>query len=192
MIHLEITNKNDERLKQSMAKHYTKPKGFVGRSICYAILYNNIYYGHIIGGSCTLFLPGRNEYFKIDKSKFPNIINNIFYHVEKVNGKYPTRNFTSKVLATWRSQISIDWYNKYKNKVIGFESLIEPPRTAELYKKDKWDFVGKTHGYTCKRVSGKEKGVFKNGKRIWDRENLKPKLVYCKKIIPVPCTHDTD
>ena len=49
MIRLEITLKNDERLKQSMAKHYTKPKGFVGRSICYAIYYNDIYYGHIIG-----------------------------------------------------------------------------------------------------------------------------------------------
>ena len=33
MIHLEITSKTDEKLLQSMAKHYTKPKGFVGRSI---------------------------------------------------------------------------------------------------------------------------------------------------------------
>ena len=180
MIHLKITSKTNEKLLQSMAKHYTKPKGFVGRSICYAIYYNNTYYGHIVGGSCTLFLPGRNEYFGIDKSKFQQIVNNVFYHVEKVNGKYPIRNFTSQVLKAWREKINVDWLDKYGDKVIGFESLIEPPRTADLYKKDKWILVGKTYGFTCRRIPGKEKGLFKTGKRIWDRKNLRPKLVFCR------------
>ena len=85
-------------------------------------------------------------------------------------------------MKAWREKINVDWLNKYGNKVIGYESLIEPPRTADLYKKDKWIMVGKTHGYTCRRIPGKEKGLFKTGKRLWDRKNLKPKLVFCRGI----------
>ena len=91
------------------------------------------------------------------------------------------RNFTTKVLQTWRDKISEDWKLKYSNSVIGFESLIEPPRTADLYKKDKWTYLGRTKGYTCKRVSGKETGKY-SGKRIWDYNNLRPKLVYARKV----------
>jgi len=180
MIQLTMTKRTDKNLLKLMEKHYSQPKGFVGRNICYAIYYNNIYYGHIVGGSCTLNLPGRNNFFKVDKSKYNNIINNIFYHIEKVKNKYPLRNFTTKVLKFWRKQIEKDWFKKYGNEVIGFESLIEPPRTADLYKKDKWKYLGKTKGFTCKRVPGKEKGVFKYGKRIWDYKNLRPKLVYAR------------
>ena len=182
MIQLTVTKRTNKNLLELMKKHYSKPKGFVGRNICYAIYYNNVYYGHIVGGSCTLNLPNRNNFFKIDKKKYNNIINNIFYHIEKVKNKYPTRNFTTKVLKFWRKKIEKDWFEKYGNKVIGFESLIEPPRTAELYKKDKWIYLGKTKGFTCKRVPGKEKGIFKYGKRIWDYKNLRPKLVYVRLI----------
>ena len=180
MISLITIPKNNKYLKASMKKHYTKPKGFVGRSICYAIYFNETLYGHILGGSSTLYLKGRNEFFNIDKSKLNNIINNIFYHVEKVDNKYPIRNFTTEVLKAWREQIKIDWQQKYGDKVIGYESLIEPPRTAELYKKDKWVLVGSTFGYTCKRIPGHEKGAFKTGKRVWNKKNLKPKLIFCR------------
>jgi len=180
MIQLTMTKRTDKNLLKLMEKHYSQPKGFVGRNICYAIYYDDVYYGHIVGGSCTLNLPGRNNFFKVDKSKYNNIINNIFYHIEKVKNKYPLRNFTTKVLKFWRKQIEKDWFKKYGNEVIGFESLIEPPRTADLYKKDKWKYLGKTKGFTCKRVPGKEKGVFKYGKRIWDYKNLRPKLVYAR------------
>ena len=181
MITLEKTKRTDYRLLKLMKKHYSQPKGFVGRNICYAINYNKMYYGHIVGGSCTLNLPGRDEFFNITKINYNNIINNIFYHIEKVNGKYPLRNFTTKVLKLWRSTMTNDWKNKYGDYVLGFESLIEPPRTAELYKKDKWVYLSKTKGFTCKRIPGKEKGVFKYGKRVWDYNNLRPKLVYVRK-----------
>ncbi len=177
---LIITKRTDKNLLKLMEKHYSKPKGFVGRNICYAIYYDDIYYGHIVGGSSTLYLKGRNEFFNIDKSKLNNIINNIFYHIEKVKDKYPLRNFTTKVLKCWREQIKKDWFEKYGDEVIGFESLIEPPRTADLYKKDNWVYLGKTKGFTCKRVPGKEKGVFVNGKRVWDKLNLRPKLIYAR------------
>ena len=181
MINLQVTKRTDERLKQLMNVHYSKPKGFVGRNICYAIMHDHNYYGHIIGGSCTLNLPGRDKFFSIEKKDYNRIVNNIFYHIRKVNGAYPMRNFTTKVLQTWRDKISEDWKLKYSNSVIGFESLIEPPRTADLYKKDKWTYLGRTKGYTCKRVSGKETGKY-SGKRIWDYNNLRPKLVYARKV----------
>ena len=92
-----------------MEDHYSKPKGFVGRNICYAIYYNDIRYGSIVGGSATLHLPGRNSFFNIDKTYQNKIGNNIFYHVEKIDGKYPVRNFTSKILKLFRDQIKQDW-----------------------------------------------------------------------------------
>lgn len=96
--------KTDPELKKNMAVHYSQPKGFVGRSICYAVNFDGVLYGHIIGGSSTLHLPNRNEYFGIDKSKLNNIVNNIFFHVEKVNDKYPIRNFTSFILREFRKK----------------------------------------------------------------------------------------
>ena len=51
MIILTQTKRTDSRLLQLMHNHYSQPKGFVGRNICYAITFNDIYYGHIIGGS---------------------------------------------------------------------------------------------------------------------------------------------
>lgn len=179
MLELQMIKRTDPRILENMAIHYSQLKGFVGRNICYAILHNNIYYGSIAGGSATLHLPNRNEYFGIDKSKLNNIVNNIFFHVEK-GDKYPCRNFTQWILSKFRAQIVRDWKAKYGDEVIGFESLVELPRTGECYRRDGWDLIEQTTGYTCKRVSGKGTDNW-SGKRVWDTKNLRPKLVFCKK-----------
>ncbi len=179
MLNLQIIKRTDPRILENMKIHYSQPRGFVGRNICYAILYNNIYYGAIVGGSATLHWPNRNEYFNIDKSKLNNIVNNIFYHIEKVNNEYPCRNFTIMVLSKYRIQISKDWKDKYGDNVIGHESLVELPRTGECYKRDGWNLIGQTIGYTCKRIGGKGTDDW-SGKRIWDTKNLRPKLVFVK------------
>lgn len=181
MIILEITKRTDERLLELMQRHYSRPKGFVGRSICYAILHSGIYYGHIIAGSATRFLPGRNEYLGITIKQLNNVINNIFFHVESIGGKYPLRNFTTRIVKQFVTQSSIDWLSKYEDYVIGFESLVELPRTGELYRRAKWKCVGQTKGYTCKRISGNSTDSW-TGKRVWDTKNLKPKLVFCYKL----------
>lgn len=180
MLTLETIKRTDPRILKNMSIHYSQPKGFVGRNICYAVLFNGVYYGSIVGGSATLHLPNRNEFFNIDKSKLNNIINNIFFHVEKQNGEYPCRWFTVKVLQKFRETIKVDWENKYNDKVIGFETLVELPRTGECYLKDKWTLIGQTIGYTCKRTSGNGTDNW-SGKRVWDTTNLKPKLVFAKK-----------
>lgn len=181
MIRLEITKRTDIRLLERMKIHYSSPKGFVGRNICYAIYYNNDYYGHIVAGSSTRFLPGRNEFFNMDISKLNNVVNNIFYNISKVNNKYPLRNFSSKVLNHFCEQVKTDWFNKYGDKVIGFETLVEKPRIGELYLKSNFIKVGETIGYTCKRQPGKGTDSY-TGRRVWDKINLRPKIVLCKKV----------
>ena len=106
MIVLDITKKTDSRLLALMQKHYSHSSGFVGRSICYAISYDNTYYGHTVAGSATLYLPNRNEFFGITKHDLNKIVNNVFFHVEPINGKYPCRNFVQKVIKAWRERES--------------------------------------------------------------------------------------
>ena len=177
---LIITPKTDKRLLQRMAVHYSQPKGFVGRSICYAITHDSIYYGHIVAGSSTKYLPGRNEFFS--NANLNTIVNNVFYNISKINGAYPYHNFTSSVLRAFMDTCLVDWYKKYGDSVVGFETLIELPRTGELYKRCGFVEVGQTKGYTCKRISGKGTDSW-SGKRVWntDKNSLRPKLVLCYK-----------
>lgn len=185
LLELKTIKRTDPRILANMAVHYSAPKGFVGRNICYAIMFNNIYYGAIVGGSATLHLVGRDEFFGITKqtkkAMLLKIINNIFYHIEKYNGHYPLRNMVPCVLAEFRKRISHDWRAKYGDEVIGFESLIELPRIGDAYKQDGGQEVGITKGQTCKRIAGKGTDGW-TGKRVWDTKNLRPKRVFVRKI----------
>lgn len=88
-----------------MRIHYSQPKGFVGRNICYLIKFNGLHYGTAAFGSSTRFLPGRNEFFGLLSSNdLVKVANNIFYHIEKIDGKYPVRNFTTKVIKSLRER----------------------------------------------------------------------------------------
>ena len=73
----DVTKRTDKRLLRLMLRHYSCPKGFVGRSICYSVCYNSNYYGHIVAGSATRFLPNRNEWVGITIGELNHIINNI-------------------------------------------------------------------------------------------------------------------
>lgn len=180
MLKLIPIKRTEENLLLNMSNHYSQPKGFVGRNICYSIEYDNKYFGSIVGGSATKWLVGRDEFFnvKYQNWELTNIINNIFYHLLN-REKYPIRNFSSFIVKEFRKKIVEDWYNKYKDEVIGFETLVELPRTGDLYKKDGWTEVGITKGFSCKRVSGKGTDSW-SGKRIWNTTELRPKRVFCR------------
>lgn len=183
-LRLRLTKRTDEKLLERMRSHYSQPKGFVGRSLCYSILLNEEYLGHIIAGSATLHLAPRDNYLAslgITKGlTLNNIVNNVFYDISKpVSGKYPKRNFTSIVLKFWRKQVVKHWEQFYGDKVLIFESLVELPRTGELYLKDGWNNVGVTKGYNCKRTSGKGTDNW-SGRRVWDTKNLRPKRIFVK------------
>ena len=189
MLSLIITKKTDPRVVDNMGNHYSQPKGFVGRSIIYSIEYDGVYYGSIAGGSSTLHLPGRHEFLQTDQSMLNNIVNNIFFHCERVDGKYPTRNFLSKVLLEYERRVKTDWAEKYGDDVVGYETLVELPRTGEIYLRNGWSLVGTTKGLTCKRVGNDEAAVLGleqtekwGGIRVWDKTNLRPKLVLCKRV----------
>lgn len=183
-LRLEVTKRTDPRLLARMAIHYSQPKGFIGRNICYAVYYNEVYYGHIVGGSATKHLQGRYEYLGLSKDNLNNIVNNLFFNINKIDGKYPTRNFTSKVVKKFIEVITLAWELKYGDRVLGFETLVEKPRTGDLYRKIGFAVVGETKGYTCKRVSGVGVDGW-SGKRVWntDKNSLRPKLVLCYKVI---------
>lgn len=174
-ITLQKVKRTDTQIIENMAIHYSQPKGFVGRNICYLIMAGGVCYGSIAGGSATRFLPGREVVGSLN-----NGVNNIFYHVEKRDG-YPTRNFTAKVLKLYRETIERDWLEKYGDAVAWHETLVELPRSGECYKRDGWQLVGQTKGYTCKRTSGKGTDSW-SGRRVWDTTNLRPKLVFVREI----------
>ena len=183
MLKFEITKRTDARLLERMSSHYSRPKGFVGRNICLAIIYSNVYYGHIVFGSATRFLPGRNEELGIELQQLNTVANNIFYNISKVNGKYPCRNFTSFVLQESVSVVAELWQEKYGDSLKGFETLVELPRTGELYLKAGWKIVGETKGFTCKRQAGTGTDGW-TGVRVWntDPEQLRPKTVLTYKL----------
>lgn len=180
---LHRTKRTDSRLLSKMSTHYSQPKGFVGRSIFYAVEYDGIYYGHIGGGSATRFLSGRNEFLGITIKELNNVVNNIFYSIGKVGDGYPVRNFTSLVVEGFVNRIKTDWADKYGDTVKGFETLVEKPRTGELYRRAGWNQVGETKGFTCKRVAGKGTDSW-GGKRVWntDSESLRPKIILCLRV----------
>lgn len=171
---LEPIKRTDPRILANMEIHYSQPKGFVGRNICYAIMVAGVCYGSIAGGSATRFLPGREIVGTLN-----NGVNNIFYHVEKANGKYLCRWFTVRVLEQYRTAIERDWLAKYGDAVLWHETLVELPRTGECYLRDGWTLAGQTKGFTCKRIAGKGTDSW-SGKRVWDTENLRPKHVFVR------------
>ena len=182
MISLIQTKRTDPLLLERMKVHYSQPKGFVGRNICYAIHVGPYYYGHIVGGSATKHLPGRHEFLGTQSKDLNSIVNNIFFNVSKVNGQYPLRNFTVKCVHRFIEVIQQDWRTKYGDQVTGFETLVELPREGRLYKMAGWTQVGVTKGYTCKRGPGSGTDSW-SGARVWDTTNLKPKAVLCKKVV---------
>ncbi len=171
MMQLEPIRRTDPRILRDMDLHYSAPKGFVGRNICYAVLFAGEYYGSIVGGSTPKYLPGRRFSFPLN-----NIVNNIFFHIES---PYPARNFAQSVLRLYRETIEPAWLLKYGDTVLAHESLVELPRTGEVYRRDGWIKVGQTKGQTCKRTAGKGTDSW-SGKRVWDTVNLRPKHVFIK------------
>lgn len=183
MLELVRTKRTDSRILECMKEHYSQPKGFVGRNLCYAILFAGAYHGHIVGGSATLHLAGRNEFFAAERNAgtLNNFVNNIFYHAVKREGRYPARNFTERVLKEYRAVIERDWLSQYGDRVLGHETLVELPRSGVCYLRDGWTEVGMTKGFTCKRGAGEGSDGW-SGKRVWDTVNLRPKRVFCRRV----------
>lgn len=165
-----------------MLRHYSQPKGFVGRNICFAVFYDGVRYGSTVAGSATLHLPGRADFFAGQVPPLNQIVNNTFFHVEPGQDGYPVRNFVTAVIKTWREYTEMEWAAKYGESALGFETLVEPPRTGESYRRDGWIQTGVTIDYTAKRVAGQGTDAW-TGRRVWntDPTKLRPKLVFMRR-----------
>lgn len=185
-IDLQPATKSHPWIKWIMSRHYSQPRGFVGRQLLHAVFVDKICYGAIAAGSSTKFLPGRDS-FHAAKGDYRSIANSIvnctFFHVFPAIGEYPCRNFTSRVVTAWRRLVEWEWYERYDDPVLGWETLVELPRNGELFLRDGWTVVGQTKGFTCKRVAGKGTDSW-TGARKWDTKNLRPKLVLCRALLP--------
>lgn len=180
---LQEIPKSDEDLYFMRLKHYSESNGFIGRTIIYKILWNDVIYGAIVAGSATKHLPGRDKILL--GIGLNNIINNTFFHIEKIDCKYPCRNFALEILQTFRYIASRRWYEKYGDIICGFESLVELPRTGEIYKRDKWTEVGLTQGKVCRRRPNSLWGQSTDswgGVRVWSKTELKPKRVFARTV----------
>lgn len=177
MLSVTRTNKGDSDLQAMMDVHYSRPKGFVGRQLFYRIEFAGVLYGCIAFGSATRFLPGRDINAPLNCG-----MNNIFYHIEKVNGKYPARNFTTMALLAAERIACVDYKDRYGDDVLWIESLVEYPRIGKLYLMAGYRHVGDTKGFTCKRIAGKGTDNW-TGKRVWDTVNLRPKKVFLKEVL---------
>lgn len=180
-VDLTVVRRTAPALLDAMAIHYSQPRGFVGRNICYEITYEGIRYGYIVGGSATRHLPGRASFLGFDPLDYlNNLVNNIFFHVEPNDG-YPIRNFVPQVIRTFEGRICQDWTHKYGDTVLALETLVELPRSGECYRRAGWTLVGRTKGYTCKRTGGEGSDGW-SGVRVWDTVNLRPKHVFMKRM----------
>lgn len=181
MLKLTVIENSHPLLREKMKIHYSRPQGFVGRNICYEISCDGIVYGYMVGGSASLFLPGRNDFLGVTNADLTGVINNVFYHVEKVDGRYPIYNFTTAVVREFVAICARDWAIKYNCAVVGFETLVEPPRAGELYLRAGWTYLGLTKGNRCKRIYGQSTDRW-SGRRVWDTKDLRPKLVFGLKV----------
>lgn len=104
---LRLINKTDPQLLEEARRHYSQPGGFPGRVVAYAVELDGIRYGSTIGGSATMWLKGRDEFFGFaglkgnDPSRISavnRIVNNTFFHIEPGENGYPMRNFATAVV----------------------------------------------------------------------------------------------
>ena len=147
--------------------------GAVGQQIHYLILLDKRIVGIISGGSAAFAVGCRDEFFGITKENrkvaLNGIVDNTVFRLEE---NLP--NLGTQVLAMWRRQVAVDWYERYGVRVAGFETFIveESYRKGSMYKADNWSFVGETFGSTKLHRHGAE--------NKFERVSVDKKLVYCK------------
>jgi len=155
-------------------RHYVPNRGTHGQQLHYLIKLDDAIIGIISGASSVWAVKTRDEYFGLDKNNkrvaLPSIINNTVFRLEK-----HIPNLATFVLSRWRKRISVDWEDRYKVKVHGFETFVveEDHRKGALYLADNWIYLGETVGSTKTH-----KGLNNKSERV----STSIKMIYAKKI----------
>jgi hypothetical protein len=156
-------------------RHYVANRGCHGQQMHYLIEYGaHGVVGIISGASSVYAVKSRDLFFGLNKDNkriaLNSIINNVVFRLE-----YHEKNLGTQILSMWRKQISIDWEERYKVKVHGFETFVveEETRKGCMYKADNWIYVGDTAGSTKSH-----KGLGSKS----ERHETSVKMIYVKKI----------
>jgi len=173
-IKLQRCKRTDTNYQEIRNRHYVANRGTHGQQIHYLILFEEEIVGIISGASSVWAVKARDEYFGLNKQNkqaaLPSIINNTVFRLEK-----HIPNLATFVLAIWRKQIALDWEERYKVKVHGFETFVIETdyRKGTLYKADNWEYLGETAGSTKSHVGLENKSK---------RKATEKKMIYAKKI----------
>lgn len=155
-------------------RHYVANHGCIGRQCHYLVYVDSEIVGIISGASAVWACKPRDDFFGINKDnrreKINKVINNVVFRLE-----HSKKNLGTQILSKWRKRILIDWQDRYKDNVIGFETFIfGENRKGSMYKADNWLHCGETKG----SAKCKPHGAYGIGLR-------KPtdiKLVFCKEL----------
>jgi hypothetical protein len=167
---LERTTKGNKVYATLYLSHYPESKGIVGRQFNYFIKQDGEIIGIIGGNSPPLNYKKFNEFFGngFDENNWLN--NNVFRIVKT------ERNLGTRVLKIFRHCIKKDYEEKYKHRLMGLVTFVEPPRTGAVYKADNWSFLGETQGVKCSRRGDHGKWINKE----WSKGTKK--LIFAKKL----------
>lgn len=143
-------DRNDFNKIVSIYHGYKKTTNYVGREINWLVLDEDTHkcYGVIGIGSAVMALKPRDEFIGWDKETRlkkvgKNIANNWrFCMIVKGLG--------SQVLKLLHREAPREWKNKYGDKLVLLETLVEPPYTGKVYKASGWLFLGYTKGLQFK------------------------------------------
>ncbi len=175
MLKLIKVKRTDYRYQEIRDRHYVANRGCHGQQLHYLVEHEEKGIIGIISGASSVYaVKSRDIYFGLNKENkriaLNSIINNVVFRLE-----YHEKNLGTQILSLWRKRIAIDWEERYKVKVHGFETFVveEDTRKGCMYKADNWVYVGDTAGSTKSH-----KGLSSKS----ERHSTSIKMIYVKKI----------
>lgn len=143
---IEKTTKGNKTYATLFLEHYPKSKGVMGRQFHYFIKMDGRIVGIIGFNSPPLHYKLFDGVFGIKKEEF-FLNNNIFRIIDNTDVK------ATNVLSLAIRQVMKDYFVRYKIRLIGLITFVEPPRTGTLYRASGWTYLGMTQGMQCKKRS---------------------------------------
>ena len=173
-ITLTRVKRTDPRYQAIRDRHYVANRGCHGQQLHYLIQLAGEVCGIISGASSVFAVRARDEYFGLTpatkRTGLNSIVNNVVFRLET-----HLPNLATQVLSLWRRRVAIDWEDRYKVRVHGFETFVveEDYRKGSLYLADNWVCVGNTFGNTKRHV-----GLNTPQERV----ATMPKMIFVKKV----------
>lgn len=130
----------------SLFHSYKQSTQFVGRRINWLIMCKDECIGTTGLGSSVMAIGDRDKYIGWNKEqRFKNLVKTANNWRFTIKPDAP-KNTGSKVLSMMVKEGSKLWYDKYGDKLVLLETLVEKPHTGLVYIASGWTYVGETKG----------------------------------------------